>query len=41
MRELVELNASRKINATYSIFSMICIELWCRMFIDPPTPTSI
>jgi asparagine synthase (glutamine-hydrolysing) len=41
VRQLVELNSSRQIDAAYSIFSMICIELWCRMFIDPPTPTSI
>jgi asparagine synthase (glutamine-hydrolysing) len=41
VRQLVDLNNSRQLDAAYSIFSMICIELWCRMFIDPPTPTSI
>ena len=41
VRTLVQLNADRRIDAAYSIFSLICIELWCRMFIDPPTPTSI
>ena len=25
--------------ATYTIFSMICVELWCRMFIDKTTPS--
>ncbi len=38
VRELVALNADRKLDAAYSIFSMICIELWCRMFIDRPAP---
>jgi hypothetical protein len=26
------------VDAAYSIFSMICIELWCRMFVDPKAP---
>ena len=38
VRRLVALNAERKVDAAYSIFSMICIELWCRMFVDRPTP---
>ena len=36
--ELVTLNDSLRVDATYTIFSMICIELWCRMFVDRPTP---
>jgi len=38
IRRLVALNNERKIDATYSIFGLICIELWCRMFIDRPAP---
>ena len=38
VRELVALNNQRQLDATYSIFGMICIELWCRMFIDRPVP---
>jgi asparagine synthase (glutamine-hydrolysing) len=29
----------QRIDAAYCIFSMMCIELWCRMFLDQPTPT--
>jgi asparagine synthase (glutamine-hydrolysing) len=36
VRRLVELNAAQRVDAAYSIFSMICIELWCRMFVDRP-----
>jgi len=38
VRRLVALNNERKLDATYPIFGMICIELWCRMFIDRPAP---
>ena len=32
--ELIEQDANGRVDATYTIFSMICIELWCRMFLD-------
>jgi asparagine synthase (glutamine-hydrolysing) len=38
VRELVALNNARRLDAAYPIFGMICIELWCRMFIDRPAP---
>jgi asparagine synthase (glutamine-hydrolysing) len=38
VRGLVTLNNERKLDATYPIFGMICIELWCRTFIDRPAP---
>jgi asparagine synthase (glutamine-hydrolysing) len=38
VRRLVAMNAERRVDAAYSIFAMICIELWCRMFVDRPTP---
>jgi asparagine synthase (glutamine-hydrolysing) len=41
VRMLVKLNNEQRIDATYSIFGMICIELWCRMFVDPPTPETL
>jgi hypothetical protein len=37
----VQENAERRIDATYTIFSMICVELWCRMFVDPSTPAML
>jgi asparagine synthase (glutamine-hydrolysing) len=38
--QLIQLDRERRVDATYTIFSMICVELWCRMFIDPPTPSA-
>jgi asparagine synthase (glutamine-hydrolysing) len=38
---LVSHNAERRLDATYTIFSMLCCELWCRMFVDPPTPAML
>jgi asparagine synthase (glutamine-hydrolysing) len=38
VQTLVKLNNERRIDATYSIFGMICVELWCRMFVDRPAP---
>jgi asparagine synthase (glutamine-hydrolysing) len=33
---LIEMNRAGRIDAAYSIFSLICIEMWCRIFIDGP-----
>jgi asparagine synthase (glutamine-hydrolysing) len=38
VRELVRQNAESRVDAAYTIFSLICFELWCRMFVDAPTP---
>ena len=38
VRTLIEDNDARRVDGAYTIFSMMCIELWCRMFIDRPTP---
>jgi hypothetical protein len=38
VHRLVALNSARKLDVTYSIFEMVCIEPWCRMFIDRPAP---
>ena len=40
VHELIEADRERRVDATYSIFSMICIELWCRMFIDRARPSA-
>ncbi len=32
--ELIEQDAKGRVDATYTIFSMMCIELWCRIFLD-------
>ncbi len=38
VRELIQFDRERRFDASYTIFSMMCIELWCRMFVDKPTP---
>ncbi|MFQ5417792.1 MAG: asparagine synthase (glutamine-hydrolyzing) [Myxococcota bacterium] len=40
VKRLVTMDRNRQLDATYTIFSMICVELWCRMFIDGPTPSA-
>jgi asparagine synthase (glutamine-hydrolysing) len=39
VRDLVDGDRQQRHDASYTIFSMMCIELWCRMFIDKPTPS--
>ncbi|MCH2172291.1 asparagine synthase (glutamine-hydrolyzing) [Myxococcota bacterium] len=41
VRNLIELDRKRQIDASYSIFSILCIELWCRMFLDQRVPTTV
>jgi asparagine synthase (glutamine-hydrolysing) len=36
-RELVESDRAGKIDGAYSIFAVLCIELWCRQFLDRST----
>ncbi len=38
VRELVELDRKGRVDA-YALFAMMCIELWCRMFVDERVPT--
>lgn len=38
VRRLVALDRAGRIDAAYAIFALICIELWCRMFVDKPAP---
>jgi asparagine synthase (glutamine-hydrolysing) len=41
VRRLVEMDRQRQVDASYTIFSMMCIELWCGMFIDLKTPAML
>jgi len=34
VRKLIEDNDKGKIDASYTLFSLLCIELWCRNFIQ-------
>ena len=37
--ELVEADRAGRVDASYTLFSLMCVELWCRMFIDEMRPT--
>jgi asparagine synthase (glutamine-hydrolysing) len=37
---LIRLDRSGRLDGSYIIFSLICIELWCRIFVDQPIPNS-
>ena len=41
VQRMIELDRKRKLDASYTIFSLIRIELWCRMFIDQRTPAVV
>lgn len=36
---LISLDKKGKADAAYTVFSILCIELWCRQFIDTQTPS--
>jgi len=36
---LIGLDRKRRYDASYTIFSLMCIELWCRMFVDKKVPS--
>lgn len=38
VRRLVDLDRTGTLDASFTIFSLMCVELWARMFIDAPTP---
>jgi asparagine synthase (glutamine-hydrolysing) len=39
VQQLVDADRTGKVDAAYTIFSLICIEIWLRQFVDPATPT--
>jgi asparagine synthase (glutamine-hydrolysing) len=43
VREFVRLDREGVIDGTYTVFAMMCIELWCRIFLDQgqPSPTGV
>lgn len=36
---LLELNRSGQVDGSYTILALICIEVWCRIFLDKPMPS--
>jgi asparagine synthase (glutamine-hydrolysing) len=39
VQRLIQWDRAGKVDGAYTIFSLACIELWCRMFIDRPAQT--
>jgi len=37
VRNLVEADRAGRVDAAYTVFALICIELWCRTFLDRAT----
>jgi len=37
VRNLIKLDNENRVDGSYTIFSMLCIELWCRQFLAPVT----
>ena len=35
---LIQMDRDLRYDASYTIFSLMCIELWCRMFVDKSAP---
>jgi len=40
VQKLLELDRAGTVDAAYTILSLVCIELWCRMFLDVSVPTT-
>jgi asparagine synthase (glutamine-hydrolysing) len=38
VRRLVAHDRAGRVDGAYAVFSLVCVELWCRQFVDPPTP---
>ena len=36
VKKLIDANSDGRVDASYTLLSMLCIELWCRRFIDRP-----
>ena len=41
LQKTIRLDHAGKIDATYTIFAALCIEMWCRQFIDTQIPSII
>ena len=38
VQRLILLDRTGRIDGAYTIFALMCIEIWCRIFIDQGTP---
>jgi asparagine synthase (glutamine-hydrolysing) len=40
VHQLIADNDKGKIDASFILFSLMCIEIWCRNYLDKPVPTT-
>jgi asparagine synthase (glutamine-hydrolysing) len=38
VQRLIQLDRNGRVDGTYTIFCLICIEVWCRLFVDNDVP---
>jgi asparagine synthase (glutamine-hydrolysing) len=41
VQNLIAANDAGRVDASYTLLSLLCIELWCRKFIDEPLPANV
>jgi asparagine synthase (glutamine-hydrolysing) len=41
VQKLIAANDSGRVDASYTLFSLLCIEIWCRRFIDNARPENV
>jgi asparagine synthase (glutamine-hydrolysing) len=34
VQRLVDLDRARRVDGAYNVFGVMCVELWCRIFLD-------
>jgi asparagine synthase (glutamine-hydrolysing) len=39
VRRLVDQDRAGRVDGSYTVFALMCFELWCRMFVDSPRPS--
>ena len=37
-RAIIDADRAGRVDASYTVFAMLCIEIWCRIFLDKQTP---
>lgn len=40
VRRLINLDRAGRVDGSYTVFALMCVELWCRMFIDGTMPAA-
>ena len=40
VKRLIDDDRAGRTDAAYTIFALVCMELWCRMFVDAPVPVA-